>query len=203
MMAKAPKTTKTAKPKAGIATKPKAARKPAAPKKAKKEEPAPEPVFHNGTRLFFNDDAGRQAIEEILPLIDAVSALDRVLITSVSAPSSKLDILDIHAVKPGHPEPYSQFPGIILTLDMDDSSVAFDHHIIGFISADLIDDAAFSLLGVIQGDAPGLRRPDWYALAEATVDEVAGRHTRSLAEIIAETQAKYHFDPKISEYYSC
>src|SRR3546814_6579317 len=55
MMAKAPKTTKAPKAGASSKAKPKAARKPAAPKKAKKEDPAPEPVFHNETRLFFAD----------------------------------------------------------------------------------------------------------------------------------------------------
>src|SRR3546814_20058134 len=52
MMAKAPKTTKAPKAGASSKAKPKAARKPAAPKKAKKEDTAPEHVFHNETRRF-------------------------------------------------------------------------------------------------------------------------------------------------------
>src|SRR3546814_13632044 len=63
MMAKAPKTTKAPKAGASSKAKPKAARKPAAPKKAKKEDPAPEPVFHNETRLFSAVDVARQPLQ--------------------------------------------------------------------------------------------------------------------------------------------
>jgi hypothetical protein len=184
MMAKAPKTTKAPKA-ASSKAKPKAARKPAAPKKAKKEEPAPEPVFHNETRLFFGDDAGRQTIEEAFPLIDAVLALGNVQITSASAREGKIDI---HVVKPDHPQPYTQFPGVILTVDFDDSSVMFDHFTIGFISPELIDDAATTLLSSLIGPA-GDRQADWFQRAEAIVDELFDRHARPLGAVIAAAQA--------------
>src|SRR3546814_9894331 len=109
-----------------------------APKKAKKEDPAPEPVCHNETRLFFADDVGRQTLEEAFPLIDAIVDLGNIQITSASVREGKIDI---HAVKPGHPQPYTQFPGVILTIDFDDSSVMFDHFMLGFISPAMIDDA--------------------------------------------------------------
>src|SRR3546814_11831848 len=81
-MANTPKTTKAPKAGASSKAKPKAARKPAAPKKAKKEDPAPEPVFHNETRLFFADDVGRQTLAEAFPLIDAIVDLGNIQITS-------------------------------------------------------------------------------------------------------------------------
>src|SRR3546814_13853787 len=108
MMAKAPKTTKAPKAGASSKAKPKAARKPAAPKKAKKEDPAPEPVFHNETRLFFADDVGRQTLEEAFPLTAAIVALGNIQITSASVREGKIDI---HAVTPGHSQPYTQFTG--------------------------------------------------------------------------------------------
>src|SRR3546814_6834369 len=80
MMAKSPKTTIAPKAGASSKAKPKAARKPAEPKKAKKEDPAPEPVFHNETRLFFADDVGRQTLEEAFPLIDAIVDLGNIQI---------------------------------------------------------------------------------------------------------------------------
>src|SRR3546814_20440981 len=95
-----------------------------APKKAKKEDPAPEPVCHNETRLFFADDVGRQTLEEAFPLIDAIVDLGNIQITSASVREGKIDI---HAVKTGNPQPYTQFPGVILTIDFDASSVMFDH----------------------------------------------------------------------------
>lgn len=174
MMAKASKTPKTAKPVASANAKPKAARKPAAPKKAKKEEPAPEPVFHNETRLFFKDDAGRQTVEEALPLIDAVASLGNIKITSACARDDKIDL---HAVKPGHPEPYAKFPGVILTIDFDDSSLMFDHFVIGYVSPELIDDAATSLIdGVVASD--GTRQPDWYERGQDILEDVVQRHAQ-------------------------
>src|SRR3546814_19657795 len=92
MMAKAPKTTKAPKAGASSKAKPKAARKPAAPKKAKKEDPAPEPVFHNETRLFFADDVGRKTLEAAFPLIDAIVDLGHIKITSASLRAGKKDI---------------------------------------------------------------------------------------------------------------
>src|SRR3546814_2976439 len=142
-MAKAPKTTKAPKAGASSKAKPKAARKPAAPKKEKKEDPAPEPVFHNETRLFFADDVGRQTLEEAFPLIDAIVDLGNIQITSASVREGKIDI---HAVKPGHPQPYTQFPGVILPIDFADSSVMFDPFILGLLSPAIIDDAGTPLL---------------------------------------------------------
>src|SRR3546814_21108869 len=91
MMAKAPKTTKA--PKAGASTKakPKAARKPAAPKTAKKEDPAPEPVFHNEPRLFFADDVGRQTPRAALPLIDAIVVFGNIQIHKPTLPQAQID----------------------------------------------------------------------------------------------------------------
>lgn len=176
-MAKAPKTSKAATPKAKPASKPKAGAKAAAPKKpkAKKVEVAPEPIFHHSTRLFYNDDAGRLAIEEVLPLVDAVVGLGRVLITSVAISAGKISL---HAALPGSPAAYTEFPGVILTIDPEDSSVAFDHHIIGYDWAELIDDAAFTLLEVIKDEGqPHGRRADWYKLAVAAIDDIYARHS--------------------------
>src|SRR3546814_7138385 len=83
--------------------------------------------------LFFADDVGRQTLEEAFPLIDAIVDLGNIQITSASVREGKIDI---HAVKPGHPQPYTQFPGVILTIDFDDSSVMFDHFMLGFIRSE-------------------------------------------------------------------
>src|SRR3546814_16325031 len=74
------------------------------------------------------------------------------------------DLIDIHAVKPGHPQPYTQFPGVILTIDFDDSSVMFDHFMLGFISPAMIADAGTSLLSELIGPS-GERQADWFQRA--------------------------------------
>src|SRR3546814_11939004 len=91
------------------------------------------------------------------------------------------DLIDIHAVKPGHPQPYTQFPGVILTIGFDDSSVMFDHFMLGFISPAMIDDAGTSLLSELIGPS-GERQADWFQRAEEIGDEISDRHTRPLAE---------------------
>src|SRR3546814_1355756 len=72
----------------------------------------------------------------------------------------------------------SQFPGVILTIDFDDSSVMFDHFMLGFISPAMIDDAGTSLLSELIGPS-GERQADWFQRAEEIVDEISDRDRKS------------------------
>lgn len=165
----------------------KVAKKPAAKKAVRKPAAAKEVadprivVMHGDTRLTHTDELGRLALEAMTTLIDEVHALGRVRITGASHGTG---MTTLHTVLPGHPTPYEDNPGIILSVDGLDGLVSFDHVVIGIASAALVDDAAFTLLTAVKGDAEnpanGIgRRADWYEVATVAADEVGMRFVRA------------------------
>lgn len=136
-------------------------------------------VMHGEMRITHGGEAeSDSAVAGIMGLADGIHALGRVRITSAAHFGSTTTL---HVVLPDHPLPYEQYPGLILAIDSLTNLVSFDHVVIGLVSSALIDDAAFSVLGAMKGDADNPagasgRRTDWFEQAAIAAEDVAGRH---------------------------
>jgi hypothetical protein len=133
-------------------------------------------TMHGETRLTHHGDGG-DALNALIPMLDAVKASGKVVITSIAHAGAETTL---HAVLPGHPEPYDANPGIILTIG-GNGLLAFDHIAIGLATANLIEEAATSLFAAMrhdEGAAPATvgRRADWLAMANAAANDLSERY---------------------------
>lgn len=164
-------TAKTTKPKAvkKPATKTKAP--PAAKAKAVKSVAAPATPAYQillerpGTRIHYVDATGETAIAAMIPVADAAQALGRILIRSITMSDDTVllgTMLDRHSNTPDQ-------PGIVLSVSAD-GILSLDDDVIGPVTGNLINDAAFATLIAVQGVDDEPRTPigwhvDWQARA--------------------------------------
>ena len=130
-------------------------------------------VLHGETRLNATDPEAAEALQAVVPTIDAVHALGRVRITSATHVDG---VTTMHLVLPGHPSDHDAIPGLILELHPD-GGVHFDH--LSMIDpdrsdADLIDAVAHGMLTAMKGDdlkpaGRSGRRADWFDRCVAAV----------------------------------
>lgn len=156
-------------------------KKPRAKKVAAPNDTGPVRIvaMHGELRITHTGEPdSERAVAAIGRLVDEVHALGRVQVTSAAHVGATTNL---HIVLPGHPQPYEQYPGLILSIDALDNLVTFDHVTIGLVTPELIDDAAFTMLGAMKGDNDNPandigRRADWFDRAVDAADLVGARH---------------------------
>jgi hypothetical protein len=158
----------------GVEVAAKPAKKPKKARVAAPVEPVPTIVMHGGVRTMHLNDAGRDAIEALLPLVDEVAAMGRVVVASVV---SDAGFSQINLELPDHAETLAGMPGIVLTVDEAEGLVSFDHVVIGRTGAKLVDAAGFAILNAVRADAENPangvgRRADWFDRASDAADRV-------------------------------
>lgn len=153
--------------------------KPAKKKRRKTLEPQNAVVMHGETRITHGlgeDDA--KAVQPIGRLIEEIHAKGRVLVTSAAHFGNRTTM---HIVLPDHPQTYDSHPGLILEIDAVTNQVSFDHVVVGRVTADLMDDAAYTILTTMRGEDPAARNAigkieDWFSQSVSAAEDVADRH---------------------------
>lgn len=171
----------------GITGEPVEAAKPKRAKKAPAEPKAPAAAprvtgVHGATTVHHGDDADLAIVQRVLPTLDTVQANGNVVpyLLACSQGAMHLSI-----ALPGQNVPYSDLPGLTLTVDAATLDVDLDGIALGGLDVDLIDIGGAALLECLrplQGaevNSLGWRK-DWETHLAMVAGVVAGARAQTI-----------------------
>jgi hypothetical protein len=166
----------------------------AKPKRAKKAPPEPKAPaaaprvtsIHGTTTVHHGDDADHAIVQRVLPTVEAVEANGNVVpyLLACSQGAMHLSI-----ALPGQNLPYSDLPGLTLTIDPETLDVDLDGIPLGALDVDLIDIGGAALLESLRPlEGAEVNNLGWRKDWESHLAMVAGVVASARAHTLAATR---------------